>query len=215
MWTTSWPGVLTSQDPWCDEERAETMVGMVAEVQAHSWPEYVSGEWTVEMLDALPESKLRRELLDGTLLVSPSPVPQHQAAIGELYLLLRAACPADHYVFLSPLDWRPDGRTSLEPDLLVVRRDRIGTKNIVETPTLVVEVISPSSVRIDRMLKFSRYAEGGIPQYWIIDPRVPSIQVYDLVNGEYRLTASGQAQESVEVLAPFAVSVVPAKIVDI
>ena len=65
----------------------------------------------------------------------------------------------------------------------MVRRYRIGEQNITQPPTLVVEVLSPGSARIDRLLKFSRYAEGGIAQYWIVDPRVPSIQVYDLVDG--------------------------------
>ena len=189
------------------------MVRMVAEVRARRWPEQVRGEWTVELLDSLPEVNLRYELLDGTLLVSPAPVPRHQAAIGELYLLLRAVCPADHFVFMAPLDWRPDSRTSLEPDLLVVRRDRIGEQNIVETPTLVVEVLSPSSARIDRMVKSSRYADGGITQYWIVDPRVPSLEIYDLVDGEYRLSAGGQGDETVTLAGPFALSVVPSQLV--
>jgi Uma2 family endonuclease len=188
------------------------MVGMVAEVQQGRWPEQV-GEWSLELLDQLPDDNLRYELLDGTLLVSPAPVVRHQAAVAEMHLLLRAACPADHYVFFAPTDWRPDGRTSLEPDLLVVRRDRIGEQNIVEALALVVEVLSPSSARIDRTLKFSRYAEGGIGQYWIVDPRVPSVEIYDLVDGEYRLTASGQGDETVAVSAPFALSVVPVALV--
>ena len=188
------------------------MVGMVAEVQQGRWPEQV-GEWSLELLDQLPDDNLRYELLDGTLLVSPAPVVRHQAAVAEMHLLLRAACPADHYVFFAPTDWRPDGRTSLEPDLLVVRRDRIGEQNIVEALALVVEVLSPSSARIDRTLKFSRYAEGGIGQYWIVDPRVPSVKIYDLVDGEYRLTASGQGDETVAVSAPFALSVVPVALV--
>jgi Uma2 family endonuclease len=50
------------------------------------------------------------------------------------------------------LDWQPDRRTSLEPDLLVVRKDRIGETNITQTPTLVVEVLSPGTARIDRRL---------------------------------------------------------------
>src|ERR1700712_4307452 len=172
------------------------MVGMVAEVQAGQWPEHV-GEWTHELLDQLPDDNLRYELLDGTLLVSPAPVVRHQAAVGEMYLLLRGACPADHDVFFAPTDWRPDGRTSLEPDLLVVRRDRIGAKNIQQTPTLVVEVISPSSARIDRMLKFSRYAEGGIEQYRIVDPRVPSIAMYQLADGQYALQAEASGAETI------------------
>ena len=187
------------------------MVGMVAEVRAGEWPAKV-GEWTLELLDRLPEDNFRYELLDGTLLVSPAPVVRHQAAVGEMYLLLRAACPVDHFVFFAT-DWRPDGRTSLEPDLLVVRRDRIGEQNIVEALALVVEVLFPSSARIDRTLKFSRYAEGGIGQYWIVDPRVPSVEIYDMVDGEYRLTASGQGDETVVVSTPFALSVVPAELV--
>ena len=182
------------------------MVGMVAEVEAGGWPTHVSWEWTVAMLDALPDDNLKYELLDGTLLVSPLPVPLHQAVIGELHLLLRAVCPPGHFVFLSPLDWRPDGRTSLEPDLLVVRRDRIGVKNIQETPTLVVEVISPSSARIDRMLKFSRYAEGGIEQYWIVDPRVPSIAVYQLIDGEFALQAESTGAETISLTTPLTIS---------
>ncbi|MET0863703.1 MAG: Uma2 family endonuclease [Nakamurella sp.] len=188
---------------------------MVAGVGTGGWPSHITGEWTVEMLDALPEDNLRYELLDGTLLVSPSRVPLHQAVIGELYLLLRAACPPDHFVFLSPLDWRPDGRTSLEPDLLVVRRDRIGSKNIQETPTLVVEVISPSSARIDRMLKFSRYAEGGIEQYWMVDPRVPSIAVYRLVDGDYSLLADAHGAQIVALTTPLTISLTPDQLITI
>ena len=193
------------------------MVPMAAEVwEAGRWhPDLLDGEWTVELLETLPDDGLRYELIDGTLLVSPAPTPRHQAAIGELYLLLRAACPADHFVFLSPLDWQPDGRTSLEPDLFVVRRDRIGAKNITQTPTLVVEVISPSSRRIDRTLKLSRYAEGGIPHYWVVDPTVPSIDIYELHQGEYRLSSSGALDDNVSVTAPFPVSLTPNELVQI
>jgi Uma2 family endonuclease len=178
------------------------MEAIVAEVGTGGWPTQVTEEWTVEMLD-------------GTLLVSPSPVPLHQAVIGELHVLLRGVCPPDRFVLLAPLDWRPDGRTSLAPDLLVVRRDRIGPKNIQETPTLVVEVISPSSARIDRMLKFSRYAEGGIEQYWIVDPRVRSNAVYHLVDGEYSLLSSAEGTATISVTTPFTISLTPDQLITI
>jgi hypothetical protein len=77
------------------------MIGMVAEVQPGRWPEHVD-EWTLELLDELPEDSLRYELLDGTLLVSPAPAMRHQAAVAELHLVLRAACPADHYCSSPP-----------------------------------------------------------------------------------------------------------------
>src|SRR5699024_10768533 len=73
-------------------------------------------EWTVNDLDLLPDDGLQYELLDGLLLVSPAPVPVHQRVITRLLVLLHAACPPGYEVFTAPLDWRPDQRTSLQPD---------------------------------------------------------------------------------------------------
>jgi Uma2 family endonuclease len=178
------------------------------------WPDHIDGEWTVDDLETLPDDGLRYELLDGTLIVSPAPVPRHQRAIVRLVLLLSAACPADHEVFVAPLDWQPDRRTSLEPDLLVVRKDRIGEKNITQTPAIVIEVLSPGTARIDKMLKFSRYQEGGIEQYWIVDPRVPSIEVYQLTDGAYQLVAQGSGAAAVTVAGPLTATVVPQELVE-
>jgi Uma2 family endonuclease len=190
------------------------MAAMALSAQMGEWPDHIDGEWTVDDLETLPDDGLRYELLDGTLIVSPAPVPRHQRAIVRLVLLLSAACPADHEVFVAPLDWQPDRRTSLEPDLLVVRKDRIGEKNITETPAIVIEVLSPGTARIDKMLKFSRYQEGGIEQYWIVDPRVPSIEVYRLADGAYQLLAQGSGTETVPVTGPLTVTVVPQDLVE-
>jgi hypothetical protein len=56
---------------------------------------------------------------------------------------------------------------------------------------LVVEVLSPGTARIDRMIKFSRYAERGISQCWIVDPQVPSVEIFDLVDGSCVLVGKG------------------------
>jgi Uma2 family endonuclease len=79
---------------------------------------------------------------------------------------------------------------------------------------LVVEVLSPGTARIDRMIKLSRYAEGGIGQYWIVDPAVPSVEVYDLIDGAYALVAHGSGDDAVAVAAPFAVTVIPRRLVE-
>lgn len=160
-----------------------------------------------------PDDGQRYEILDGVLLVSPAPIPQHQTVLFELAVLFRAACPPDHRAFVAPVDWQPDGRTSLQPDILVVRKDRIGEKNVVQTPTPVAEVLSPSTARIDRMVKLSRYAEGGIAQYWLVDPDGPSAQVFDLIGGEYRLVATGGPGDTVTVDGPVPVSFDPAVLV--
>ena len=191
------------------------MASMAAPVETGRWPDHVSGEWTVESLETLPDNGLRYEILDGTLLVTPSPTPRHQGAIVELAVLLRAACPADHRVFVAPLDWQPDGRTSLEPDLLVVRRDRIGEKNITQPPARARRRGPVAGHRPDRSHdQVLRYAEGGIGQCWIVDPRVPSVQVYDLVDGAYTLIAEGTGDTPVSVVEPVAVTVVPQLLVD-
>ena len=106
-------------------------------------------EWTVDDLEHLPDDGLQYELLDGILLVTPAPVPAHQAVAGELYVRLRAACPPHLKVFFAPLDWQPDRRTSLQPDLLVIPRDDIGLKNLTRPLALAVEVLSPSTWRKD------------------------------------------------------------------
>jgi len=171
------------------------------------------GEWTVDLLDQIPDDNLKYEILDGILLVSPAPVPRHQRAILRLAMILNDRCPSDHEVFVAPLDWRPDRRTSLEPDLLVVAKDRIGEKNIIQNPAIVVEVLSPSSRRYDRLLKFGRYADAGIAQYWIVDPDRPSVEVYDLDNtGAYRLSGSTDGDATLTV-GPLAVTVTPSSLV--
>ena len=190
------------------------MSAMALSAQMGVWPDHIDGEWTVDDLETLPDDGLRYELLDGTLIVSPAPVPRHQRALLRLAILLTDSCPADHEVFVAPLDWQPDRRTSLEPDLLIVRKDRIGEKNITQTPAIVIEVLSPGTARIDKMLKFSRYQEGGIEQYWIMDPRVPSIEVYQLADGAYQLLAQGSGTDAVPVAGPLTVTVVPLDLVE-
>jgi Uma2 family endonuclease len=91
----------------------------------------------------------------------------------------------------------------------------LGEKNIVGTLTIAVVVLSPSSARIDRLLKSARYAEGGVKQYWIVDPQVPSVEIFDLHEGSYRLTASGRQDETVEVTTPCPMVVVPAALIEV
>jgi Uma2 family endonuclease len=191
--------------------------------QAGHWPAPAAGEWTVDMLRELPDDGRRYELLDGVLLVSPAPAPKHQLVAAQLFRLLDAMTPADHRVFFAPVDWQPDERTSLEPDLLIISRDAYHETGTIDTPVAVLEIASPSTARIDRTAKMDRYAQGGIAQYWIVDPGggsvPPSVTVYDLgldgyrqagrVEGEDALTVTIPAREG----DPATVTVIPADLV--
>jgi Uma2 family endonuclease len=172
-------------------------------------------EWTVDDLDLVPDDGLQYELLDGLLLVTPAPVTQHQRATARLHLLLAGACPPlGMEVFFAPLDWRPDERTSLQPDLLVVRDEDIEPKNIRKPLILAVEVLSPSTRRKDLIYKRSKYEECGVLSYWVVDPDEPSIVVHELVDGRYLETgrASGSAELAVEL--PFPLTVMPSALVN-
>ena len=193
------------------------MVPMAAEVQkAGRWhPDLLDGEWTVELLETLPDDGLRYELIDGTLLVSPAPSALHQIVAANMFRLLDGAAPVDRAVLFAPVAWQPDGRTSVEPDLLVIAKDRIAPHRITGAPEVVVEILSPSSGRFDRTVKFSRYAEDGAAHYWIVDPATPSVEINVLNDGEYVLVAGGAQDDTVSVTAPFAFSVTPSQLVRI
>jgi Uma2 family endonuclease len=174
-----------------------------------------SRDWTVADLDLLPDDGLQYELLDGLLLVSPAPVTRHQRAVGRLYSALIAACPQTGMeVFLAPLDWRPDNRTSLQPDLLVVRDEDVEPANIRKPLVLAVEVLSPSTRRKDLILKRSKYEDCGVASYWIVDPDEPSVLAHDLVDGHYIEVgrAAGSAQLRIE--RPFPVTIAPSALVN-
>lgn len=180
-------------------------------------PETLAEAWTVDDLGALPNDGLRYELLDGTLIVSPSPVPRHQLASGAVYLLLAAACPPELRALFAPLDWQPTATRSFQPDLLVAPRASLNDLKLQGTPLLVVEILSPSSRTLDRVLKFSAYAEGGAAQYWIVDPgstaAAPSVEVYDLEDGSYRLQGRAAGDETLAVHGPVEVDVTPAELI--
>lgn len=140
--------------------------------------------WTVADLELLPEDGLRYELVDGTLLVSAAPNKQHQRVIGNLYLLLRAACPPELEVFVSPTDYQPTSTRSLQPDLLVVGRDDPGAKAVTTPLALAVEVLSPSSRSVDLVLKRELYQQAGVRCYWVIDPDELSLRAWVLDDGQ-------------------------------
>ncbi len=174
-----------------------------------------SYDWTVDDLDDLPDDGLQYELLDGILLVSPAAIPVHQSAVGELHKLLDTDCPKHLKVFFAPLDWQPDHFTSLQPDLLVVARDDIDEKNITQPLPLAVEVLSPSTRRKDRVLKFSKYADAGVRAYWVVDPAEPSLITYELIDGAYVMAGRADGNEPITLESPYPVTVVPSELVDI
>jgi Uma2 family endonuclease len=144
---------------------------------ADSYNPDVSGRTTLTYRDyeALPADGRRYELHDGELSVAPSPGTRHQRIIGTMHVLLRAHVEAHRLgeIFLSPVDCILSDTTIVQPDLVYLdpTRARLVSERAIEgPPTLVVEILSPSTTRIDRSRKRQLYAHHGIPYYWIVDP---------------------------------------------
>jgi len=130
--------------------------------------------WTAEMVRAIPDDRNRYEVVDGELLVTPAPTWRHQRAV------LRLAAPLDAYVeslgfaevLVSPADVELDYQGLVQPDVFVqglVAGRLAGRWNAGAPLLLVVEVLSPSTSRADRITKRARYQRAGIPECWIVD----------------------------------------------
>ncbi|MFT4087927.1 MAG: Uma2 family endonuclease [Gordonia sp. (in: high G+C Gram-positive bacteria)] len=165
-----------------------------------------------EQLAEMPDDGHRYELIDGILVVSPAPKQLHQIVVGELFVALRSACPAEARVLIAPFDVALDAETIVQPDLLVARKTDLTEKNLPGAPLLAVEVLSPSTRALDLSLKKRRYADAGCPHYWIVDPDAPSITAWTLLDGTYAQTADAHDDEPFAVTEPFEVTFTPASL---
>lgn len=149
---------------------------------------------------ALPGDN-RYELAGGTLeLLSPAPSSRHQMVVLELQDLLRQSCKTDYVLFVAPIDLILADTEVRQPDLVMIRRDRMDiiTKRGIEgAPDLVVEVLSPHSTKRDREDKLRIYAEHGIPEYWIVDYAHEALEQYVMTGGSYGVPRVYQGEEPV------------------
>ena len=127
---------------------------------------------------ALPDEP-RCELIHGRFYLSPSPVRLHQVVVGRIWRLLDDVAEATGGEALTvPMDVHLADHTVAQPDVLYISSERLEiAQNWIEgAPDLVVEVLSPSTTRMDRLLKLNRYAEAGVKEYWLVDPALRTIE---------------------------------------
>ncbi len=161
-------------------------------IQNQTWP--AQGQWTYADYARLPDDTWKYEVIRGELHMTPAPTPIHQRAV------LRIAAALDRFirdanrgeVFTAPIDViLPDNLgTPVQPDILFLAAEhleRVKERWIEGPPDLVVEVLSPSNWVDDRRVKFDVYAQAGVPEYWIVDPDLRTVEVFVLDQGAYRL----------------------------
>ena len=169
---------------------------------------------TRQDLETMPDDGHRYELVDGTLIVTPAPSYRHQSIVGELLVALRSACPSDLKVLVAPFDVALTEDTILQPDLLVARRSDFTARDLPTAPLLAVEVLSPSTHRVDLTLKRSRYEAAGCASYWVVDPEGPALTAWDLHEGTYVEVANVTGDEQYVATAPYDVVISPARLLD-
>jgi len=164
--------------------------------------------WTGEEYDGLPEDNVRRELIDGVLVVSLSPTNPHQRLACRLCTVLDRSVPEDLYRVTQGVEVQLAHRVRFLPDVLVVTADsdRLrGSQFLAHDVLLAVEVESPASRSMDRVVKPTRLAAAGVPYYWRIEMgATPTLFVSENSGNAYRLM--GTFTDMVELDAPFPIA---------
>ena len=178
----------------------------------------VSGEHailTYRDYEALPADGRRYELHDGVLSVTPAPGTRHQRVSSALNWILKGHV-TEHglgEVLYAPVDVILADSTIVQPDLVFLdptRSHLVSERAIEGPPTLVVEILSPSTIVIDRTAKWRLYRRFGVPHHWIVDPEARRIEAYTLGAREYELAARASG-DTPAALPPFLhLAVVPA-----
>ncbi len=145
-------------------------------------PSPTSVQFTYEDYLNLPEDR-RYEIIDGELYMVPAPFTYHQKVQGKLFYLIYDYVE-DHdlgEVFSAPIDILFSKTDVVQPDIIFIAHENmhiLKKENVQGAPDLVVEVLSPSSVKRDYEIKMKLYSRFGVKEYWIADPDAKSVNVY-------------------------------------
>ncbi len=148
-----------------------------------------SNTYTIDDIYALPEGQ-RAELIDGQIYDMAPPSPMHQELVMELSATLRdyikkngGPCkvyPAPFAVFLNE-----DDRNYVEPDISVIcDPSKVDNRGYQGAPDFIIEIVSPSSQRMDYLTKLFKYRTAGVCEYWIVNPLQRTVQVYSFEGTE-------------------------------
>lgn len=142
----------------------------------------------------------RVEIINGEAFLMAGPSPRHQEVSGEIFRQLANylegkkckvySAPFDVRLFERDEDDPDDVDTVVQPDIMVIcDKSKLDDHGCKGAPDMVIEVLSPSNLRHDRLIKLDLYQQAGVPEYWIVDPENKSVQVFllDDSTGFFRL----------------------------
>lgn len=172
---------------------------------------------TYDDLLAMPED-VRAEILRGTIVTVPAPLPQHSKPQGALRGFVGrpfddddgAGGPGGWWIFLE-VDVRFTIHDVLRPDLAGWRRERLPQPNVRPidvVPDWICEVLSPSTSVRDRVDKKRLYAQHGVKHYWLVDPEARIVEALELEHGRW-VDAGTFAAPDVARIPPFEAVEIP------
>lgn len=140
--------------------------------------------YTIADIEALPEGE-RAELIDGEMFRMDAPTLTHQDLLVNLLLEIelyirknKGKCkmvPAPFGVYI-----KKDNRNYVEPDISVIcDRDKLDQKGCHGAPDWAIEIVSPSSVKMDYVRKVKLYHEAGVREYWVVDAEKETVTIYE------------------------------------
>ena len=138
------------------------------------------------------DENVRSELLEGELIMLAQPTARHQSILleiaGQLWQFLKGK-PCK--VFMAPFGVRlfENENTAFEPDIVVIcDKEKLDDRICHGAPDMVIEILSPSTARMDRGQKYIKYQQAGVREYWIVDPDLNLLQAGVLKEGSYITT---------------------------
>ena len=158
-------------------------------------------KYTLEDYERLPEGS-PYQLIGGELVMSPAPAPEHQRVSIRLavklfnYLMQKAKGE----VLYAPIDVYLDEENAYQPDIVVVlegSKARITQKGIEGAPDLVVEILSPSTAYYDLTEKKEVYERSGVKEYWIVDPKRKTFEIYANTQEGFKLISQARGKGKV------------------
>jgi Uma2 family endonuclease len=144
------------------------------------------GQWTYDDYLQLPDDGKRYEIINGVLYMANAPSYDHQFTVSKLDRLVGGYVEQHKLgvVLVAPFEIHlSDIAKPVQPDVFFIAAERqpsAGDKLFEGVPEVIIEVISTSSVRTDRVIKFAAYELAGVREYWLVDPRLRFVEVYSL-----------------------------------
>lgn len=146
---------------------------------------------TYEDYSKTPEGG-KYQLIGGEIIEMTSPTPYHQEILQNLnyYLSLFVRQNKLGKIYIAPTDVYFSKTETYQPDILFLlgeNLDKLKEKKIEGAPDLVIEILSPSTGYYDVKYKKSVYEKFGVKEYWIVDPKDKTVEIYENTNGKFVL----------------------------